>query len=186
MKKSTIVLALLVCAFTVQGAFADVVATGSDSIGSYEIGGASNTTPETDYEKGIYTIYNTGAQYLSYSTYKGHDVPFSDYSPPDYLEGYLIQGLCASKKGTASQTDCSVTTIYQNNVLYSDEIYCWCRLKRISDNLAYNGWVYYNSNLSAANCTILCIPGCRNLASLTGGTPAFREALIAPFELYPY
>ncbi|MDR1337680.1 MAG: hypothetical protein LBJ73_01470 [Rickettsiales bacterium] len=76
MKKSTIVLALLVYAFAFQGASA-VVVTGSDSIGSYEIGGAAISTPATDYSNGIYTTLNTGAQYSGLSsTYKGQNVFF--------------------------------------------------------------------------------------------------------------
>ncbi|MDR1337857.1 MAG: hypothetical protein LBJ73_02395 [Rickettsiales bacterium] len=181
MKKSTIVLALLVCAFVFQGAFADVV-TLSDITGDYETDGATISTPDEDYANGIYTTYNDGTRCLSSDIYKGFEnfVPVSANHVD--LDGYFIQSLCASGTGVFAEESCDIPRTNLNNNYSDYEIYIWCRLKRISDNVSSNSWVYYGFNPAgedAVNCARFSQYSC---VGESHDNPAFRSALLAPFE----
>ncbi|MDR1337903.1 MAG: hypothetical protein LBJ73_02650 [Rickettsiales bacterium] len=176
MKKSTII-ALLVWAVVFQGVFADVV-TVSDITGSYETDGFEISTPETDYENGIYTTYNTGAQYLSSKYYKGQIVDIYTYYLYADINDYLIQSVCASGGGDYAEWSCDVPRTNLDNNPSDDEIYCYCRLKRISDNVSSVGWVFFAGN-TVDYCARLCAHDC---AYYVSEQPDFVSALLAPFE----
>ncbi|MDR1338212.1 MAG: hypothetical protein LBJ73_04270 [Rickettsiales bacterium] len=178
MKKSAII-AFIAWVFTFQGAFA--VVTVSDITGDYETDGATISTPEEDYDNGIYTTYNNGAQYPGLSnTYKGGDVYFSVFSAHSDLDGYLVQSVCASLNGgTMSEFKCSITRDSSNNTLGSNDGYCWCRLKRISDNLSTDGWVFDDSINPAAFCVLNCANDCASNANKASN---FRSVLLRQFQ----
>ncbi|MDR1338007.1 MAG: hypothetical protein LBJ73_03175 [Rickettsiales bacterium] len=178
MKKSTIVLALFVWAFAVQGAFADV--DGEDDRGYYKISGFNDTEPETDYDNGIYTTYNTGAQYLSSNTYKGQTNSFNNYVVYSDLNSYLMQSVCASSGPTSTNTSCSITTNKSSSILGSNEMHCWCRLKKENGYLAYDGWVFSGSFTPASYCARSCAGHCALNANSENS--ALRSKLLAPFE----
>ncbi|MDR1337677.1 MAG: hypothetical protein LBJ73_01455 [Rickettsiales bacterium] len=172
MKKSTIVLALLVCAFAFHGAFA--VITFSDITGDYEIDGATISTPEEDYDNGIYTTYNDGDQYLSDDTYGGLDVYFHIFPVNDDLEDHLLQSVCTSRDGAFAEVSCDISRTNQNDYFSNDAKNCWCRLKRIKDNLSPDGWVF-SSKGSATYCAIYCANDCALEANRSS---SFRSALL--------
>ncbi|MDR1337842.1 MAG: hypothetical protein LBJ73_02315 [Rickettsiales bacterium] len=180
MKKSTII-ALLVWAFALQGAFARY---GSDTTGNYEeYGYSESSTPATDYNNGIYTTYNTGMQYPGVSsTYKGQDVLFSGYpNRTDLISNYLLQSVCASVGGTNNEISCSIGRTNQNNNLSDDEKICWCRLKRIGDNLSYDGWVFVYTTYEVGACASYCPDAC---AAFANNSPDFRDALLSAFYVF--
>ncbi|MDR1337698.1 MAG: hypothetical protein LBJ73_01560, partial [Rickettsiales bacterium] len=99
---------------------------------------------------------------------------------PEDLKDYYLQDVCASTSGTYPETSCSITRINQNNDLNDDEFYCWCRLKRIDDKLAYDGWVFNGSRSSAEICAQRCAYFC--VANTTYNSN-LRSALLSAFGL---
>ncbi|MDR1338036.1 MAG: hypothetical protein LBJ73_03325 [Rickettsiales bacterium] len=187
MKKSTItaLTALLVCAFVFQGAFADVISTGSDSIGSYEISiDTENNTPNFDYNRGIHTIQNTNGKYSTnglFDEYKGETVRSYSYDTPSDLNDYYLQDVCASS-GVAKCYDIGIDS---NNTAASNDInnvyvFCYCRLKRKIGDLSPAGWVILYSLYTAANCAQNCAYDCMFNA---GRDSEFLSTLLAPFLL---
>ncbi|MDR1338008.1 MAG: hypothetical protein LBJ73_03180 [Rickettsiales bacterium] len=193
MKKSTIVLALLVCAFVFQGAF-DAAAY-MDNNGRYEYTDTYCNISVDDYEVGIFTIeeidksgspwYQTVGNY--YDGYKHNDVDSYTCAVPDVLREYYLQGVCASVSSTYTtiSTDDNIGRVNRNNTLANNENHCYCRLRKKDGNVGLARWVFSGSFTPASDCARNCARDCAVSAYDTSpyyySDSAFRDALLAAF-----
>ncbi|MDR1337554.1 MAG: hypothetical protein LBJ73_00820 [Rickettsiales bacterium] len=180
MKKLTLAVFAWALVSAMRGAFA--VLALEDETGKFEIGGdAGNANPAEDYADGIYTQYNSGSNYAGLELeYKGYTVYQSSHTPNNAVRGYLIQSVCSLTSAAGSGiASCNIVRNHSGTELNYPEWYCWCRLKRISDNVNYAGWVYYGSLSGGANCATKCANEC--VSSTDASSSAFVSALLSAF-----
>jgi hypothetical protein len=141
----------------------------------------TTSTISADYNNGIYTW--NGQEHGLPDTYNGQTVASYGYT------GYNA-GLSATLDGNAAiyptyyvQSMCSSTSASTQGTLgtptYSSTgVYCWCRLKRRSDNANAASLAFYGTHSSDAYCGRTCANICVNA---TANGSAFRSAVLAAF-----